>query len=71
MTVAINGPFIASGIATALLQAMRDGTVAKIGIDDITAAVIGYMAASHLQPSRLQFANVVEATLRKVVEKVG
>ncbi|WP_036010608.1 hypothetical protein [Bradyrhizobium yuanmingense] len=71
MTAAINTSFIASSIASALVQAVRDKTTPKVGIDEITGAVIGYMAASHLQPSRLQFANVVEATLRKVVEKVG
>jgi len=70
MTVAINTPYIASAVATALVQAVRDGTAPKVGIDEITGAVVGYMAASHLEPSRLQFANVVEATLRKVVEKV-
>ncbi len=71
MTVAINTPFIASGIAAALVEAVRNHTVAKVSIDEITGAVIGYMAASHLQPSPLQFTNVVEATLRRVVEKVG
>lgn len=71
MTIAINTPFIASGIANALYQAMENGVLCKVGIDDVNAAVVGYMAASHLTPSRLQFSNVVEATLRKVVEKIG
>jgi hypothetical protein len=71
MTTSLNYPFIASGVAIALHQALRDKLIAKIGIDDVRAAVVGYMAASHLHPTACQFEELVNVTTRKVVEKVG
>lgn len=61
----------AESIAAALHRALKAGLLAKIGIDDIRAAVVGYLAAGpHVLPKQ-SIEQLIEATLRKTVEKVG
>jgi hypothetical protein len=67
----LNIPYCADSIAAALHIALKAGHVTKIGIDDIRAAVIGYLAAGPHILSRYDTEQLIEATVRKVVEKVG
>lgn len=63
----------ADSIAGALLRAMKAGHLTKIGIDDIRAAVFGYLVIGprpHVI-SKYDIERLIEATLRKTVEKVG
>lgn len=66
----LNIPYCARSIATALLNALKAGTVAKIGIDDIRAAAVGYCASFPDVFSKEDLEKLVEATLRKTVELV-
>ena len=59
----------AHNIATALHQALKDGLLAKISIDEIRAAVIGYLAGEF--PSRSDTERLIETTVHEVVELVG
>lgn len=63
--------FIANSIAAALHRAGKAGTLTKIGIDDIRAAVVGYLAAGPHVLTKYDTEALIEATLRKTVEKVG
>ena len=67
----LNISFAANGIAAALLRAGKAGLLTKIGIDDIRAAVVGYLAAGPHILTKYDTEALVEATLRKTVEKVG
>lgn len=67
----LNIPYCASGIAEALLGAAKDGLLAKVGMDDIRAAVVGYLAAGPLLLTKHDTEALIEATLRKTVEKAG
>jgi hypothetical protein len=71
MSDRLNISYCSDSLAAALLQGGRAGHLAKIGIDDIRAAVIGYLAAGPHRLSKYDIEKLVEATLRKVVEKVG
>jgi hypothetical protein len=71
MSDRLNISYCADSIAAALHSALKRGLVTKIGIDDIRAAVIGYLAAGPHFLSEYDMEQLIEATLRKVVEKVG
>lgn len=60
-----------SSIADALLRAGKAGHVTRIDIDGIRAAVIGYLCAGALVLTKSDTEQLIEATLRKTVEKVG
>lgn len=61
----------ANNIADALHHAGKKGILHKIGIDDIRSAVIGYLAAGPHVLTEHDTERLIEATLRKTVEKVG
>lgn len=67
----LNISYCANSIAAALLRAGKAGIITKIGIDDIRAAVIGYLAAGPHVLTKYDTEALVEATLRKTVEKAG
>jgi hypothetical protein len=71
MSDRLNIPYCAAGIAAALIAAGRAGHLTKIGIDDIRAAVIGYLADGTYVLTKHDTERLIEATLRKTVEKVG
>lgn len=71
MSERLNISYCSSSIATALLRAGRAGIISKIGIDDIRAAVIGYLAAGPHVLTKYDTEALIEATLRKTVEKSG
>lgn len=67
----LNISYCANGIAAALHRALKAGIVTKIGIDDIRTAVVGYLAAGPHILTKYDTEALIEATLRKTVEKVG
>ena len=71
MTDRLNIPYCASAISAALYHAVQNQRVAHVGIDDIRAAVVGYLSAGTCFLSDDDFELLVEASLRNVVEKVG
>jgi hypothetical protein len=71
MSDRINISYCANAIATELHGALRTRRLPKIGIDEITAAIVGYLAACPHFASELDIERLIEATTRKVVEKVG
>lgn len=71
MTERLNISYCANSIAAALHRALKAGHVTRINIDDIRAAVIGYLAAGPHILSKYDTEQLIEASLRKVVEKVG
>lgn len=71
MTERLNIAYCANSIARALLRAGKDGHLAKIGIEELRAAVIGYLAAGPHVLTKYDTEQLIEATLRKMVEKVG
>ncbi len=71
MTERLNISYCANSIAAALHRAGKAGVLTKIGIHDIRAAVIGYLAAGPHVLTRPDTENLIEATLRKTVEMVG
>lgn len=71
MSDRVNIPSCAHCIAAALLRAAKAGLLTKIGIDDIRAAVVGYLAAGPHVLSNYDTEALITATLRKTVEKVG
>lgn len=71
MSDRLNIAHCANSIAAALFRAGKSGHLTKIGIDDIRAAVIGYLAASPHILSKYDTEQLIEATLRKTVAKVG
>ena len=71
MSERLNISYCANSIADALHRALRAGLISKIGIEDIRAAVIGYLAAGPHVLTKYDTESLIEATLRKTVEKVG
>jgi hypothetical protein len=71
MSERLNIAYCANSIAAALFRAGKAGILTKIGIDDIRAAVVGYLAAGPHVLTKYDMEQLVEATLRKTVEKVG
>jgi hypothetical protein len=71
MSDRLNTSYCANSIAAALHRALKLGLVTKVGIDDIRAAVIGYLAAGPHILTKHDTEQLIDATLRKVVEKVG
>lgn len=71
MSERLNISYCANSIAAALLRAGKTGLLAKVGIDDIRAAVVGYLAAGPHVLTKYDTEQLIEATLRKTVEKVG
>lgn len=71
MSDRLNISYCSNSIAAALHCALKAQHVSKIGIDDIRSAVIGYLAAGPHILSKHDTEQLIEATLRKVVEKVG
>lgn len=71
MSERLNISYCANSIAAALLRAGKAGTLTKIGIDDIRAAVVGYLAAGPHVLTKYDTEALIDATLRKTVEKVG
>lgn len=71
MSDRLNISYCARAIATALLRAGKEGHITKIGIDDIRAAVIGYLAAGPHILAKYDVEQLIEATLRQTVERVG
>lgn len=71
MSDRLNISYCANSIATALHRALKAGHVTRINIDDIRAAVIGYLAAGPHILSKYDIEQLIDAALRKVVEKVG
>lgn len=70
MSEHLNISYCASGIASALLRAMKPGGhVTRVDIDCIRCAVIGYLAAGNYQLSKYDIEKLVDASLRKFVEK--
>lgn len=61
--------YSANTIADALHRALKRGLITKIGIEEVRSAVIGYLLAAGLSEHDTE--RLIEATLRKVVEKVG
>lgn len=56
---------IANTLANELHNALKHGTIAKIGIDEVRVVIIGYLAAS---PDVIDKKVLIDATLRSVVE---
>jgi hypothetical protein len=71
MSDGLNIPYCANSIAAALHRAGKVGILTKIGIDDIRAAVVGYLAAGAHVFTKYDTEALIEATLRKTVEMVG
>lgn len=71
MTDRLNIPYCANSIAAALHRGLKGRRLTKVGIDDIRAAVVGYLAAGPHNLSQHDEEALIEATLRKTVEKVG
>lgn len=71
MSERVNISYCANSIADALHRAGKAGLITKVGIDDIRAAVVGYLAAGPHVLSKYDTEALIEATLRKAVEKVG
>lgn len=71
MSERLNISYCANSIAAALHRAGKAGTLTKIGMDDIRAAVVGYLAAGPHVLTKYDTEALIEATLRKTVEKVG
>ena len=69
MSDRLNISYCANIIADALHRALKAGHITKIGIDDIRSAVIGYLASAEPQEHDPEW--LIQATVRKVVEKVG
>ena len=67
----LNIAYCANSIAAALHRSLKAGLLAKIDIYDIRAAVVGYLAAGPHVLSKYDTEQLVDAALRKVVEKVG
>jgi hypothetical protein len=67
----LNISYCANAIAAALLRAARAGHLSKIGIEEIRAAVIGYVAAGPHILTEYDKESLIEATLRKTIQKVG
>jgi hypothetical protein len=67
----LNISYCAGCIAAALHRACKAEVLAKIGIDEIRAAVVGYLAAGPHVLSKYDTEILIDATLRKTVEKVG
>ena len=64
-------PRSADCIATALFLALRTGHLAKIGIDEIRAAVAGFLVGCPRTLTKNEAEQLVEVTLRKTIQKVG
>lgn len=71
MSDRLNISYCANSIAAALHGALKSGKLSKVGIDEIHGAVIGYLAAGPHYLSKYDTEKLIEAALRKVVEKVG
>lgn len=71
MSDRLNIHYCANNIAAALHRAAKMGLLTKIGIDDIRAAVVGYLAAGPHSLTKYDMKTLIEATVRKTVEKVG
>lgn len=71
MSDRLNFSYCADAIASALLRETKAGLLTKIGIDDIRAAVVGYLAAGPHVLTKYDKEALIEAALRKTVEKVG
>lgn len=73
MSDRLNISYCSSGIAEALLRAMKSKppVVTRIDIDCVRAAVIGYLAAGPHRLSPYDTQVLIDVTLRRVVEKVG
>lgn len=61
----------ANALANALFAASKQGHVTRIDIDGIRAACVGYLAANDMTIGPKNVEAFIDATLRKVVEKVG
>src|SRR5262249_35389566 len=71
MSDRLNISYCASSIAAALLRAGKAGVLTKGGIDAIRAAAAGYFAAGPHNLTKYDTEKLIEATLRKTVERVG
>lgn len=71
MSDRLNISYCASSIAAALHRAGKAQLLTKIGMDDVRSAVIGYLAAGPYFLTKHDTEQLIDATLRKVVEKVG
>lgn len=71
MTERLNISYCANSIAAALHRAGKNGHVTRIDIDGVRCAVMGYLASGTHVLSKYDIEQLIEATLRKVVEKVG
>jgi hypothetical protein len=71
MSDRLNIPYCANSIAAALFRAGKAEHVTRIDIDGIRCAVVGYLAAGPHMLSKYDTEKLIEATLRKVVERVG
>jgi hypothetical protein len=71
MSDRLNIPYCANSIAAGLLRALKAEIIIKIGMDDVRAAVIGYLAAGPHVLTKYDTEQLIDATLRKTVEKVG
>lgn len=71
MSERLNISYCAGSIAAALFRAVKAGILTKIGIDDIRAAVVGYLAAGPHVLTKYDTESLIAATLRKTVEKEG
>lgn len=67
----LNISYCANSIAAALHRAAKAGVIIKIGIEEIRAAVVGYLAAGPHILTKYDTEMLIEVTLRKTVEKVG
>lgn len=67
----LNIAYCANSIAAALFRAGKAEIITKIGIDDIRAAVVGYLAAGPHILTKYDTEQLIEATLRKTLERVG
>ena len=71
MSDKVNIPYCANSIAEALHAALRAKRISKIGIDEVRAAIVGYLAAGPVSLDDIDFNQLEERTLRRTVEKVG
>jgi hypothetical protein len=71
MSDKVNISYCSNSIANALHAALRAKRISKIGIDDIRAAVVGYLSAGPVRLDDFDFQQLEERTLRRTVEKVG
>jgi len=71
MSDKVNIAYCSNSIAEALHAALRAKRIRKINIDDIRAAIVGYLAAGPVCLDDYDFKELEDRTLRRIAEMVG